>query len=107
MIDQLKQVGILYGEGKNCQITGENIKSADYSKMSKEEVEEFCQSLEILLAVGIEGEIDSLIEECPCMLLWFAQSAPEILPESPDILGKNPQKILDGRGGLWYHNTYL
>ena len=35
MIDQLKQVGILYGEGKNCQITGENIKSADYSKMSK------------------------------------------------------------------------
>lgn len=41
MIDQLKQVGILYGEGKDCQITGENIKSADYSKMSKEEVEEF------------------------------------------------------------------
>ena len=41
MIDQLKQVGILYGEGKNCQITGENIKSSDYSKMSKEEVEEF------------------------------------------------------------------
>lgn len=82
MIDQLKQVGILYGEGKNCQITGENIKSADYSKMSKEEVEEFCQSLEILLAVGIEGKIDFLIEECPCMLLWFAQSAPEILPEN-------------------------
>lgn len=84
MIDQLKQVGILYGEGKDCQMTGENIKSADYSKMSKEEVEEFCQSLEILLAVGIEGEIDSLIEECPCMLLWFAQSAPEILPEKYD-----------------------
>lgn len=48
---------------RDFQITGENIKSADYSKMSKEEVEEFCQSLEILLAVGIEGKIDSLIEE--------------------------------------------
>lgn len=84
MFDQLKQIGILFGNDSDCKVTGENIKSADYSSMSKEQLEEFCQSLEILLVVGVKENVDQLVEECPCMLLWFGQDAPEILGEKYD-----------------------
>ncbi len=84
MMEALKQVGILYGQKTASPITEENIKTAFFDQMTWEEVEEFCQPLEILLVTGVKQEASRLIEECPCALLWFGETAPEILPEKYD-----------------------
>lgn len=83
MLDALKQVGILLGDGKHAEIKGENVKIGYLSQMNKAQLEEFCQPLEILLVLGAEQE-DSLVENCPCALLWFAEKKPAVLEEKYD-----------------------
>ncbi len=84
MLEELKQVGILLGQGGLAPIEDSNIKTGFIRQMSREQIADFCQSLEVLLVAGAEPQDEFLIEEVPCALVWFALEQPEMLPEKYD-----------------------
>ena len=84
MLEELKQVGIVLGQGGLAPIEDSNIKTGFIRQMSREQIADFCQSLEVLLVAGAEPQDEFLIEEVPCALVWFALEQPEMLPEKYD-----------------------
>lgn len=84
MLEELKQVGILLGQEGFAPIEDSNIKTGFLRQMSREQIADFCQPLEVLLVAGAEPQDEFLIEEAPCALVWFAVEQPELLPEKYD-----------------------
>ena len=94
MLEELKQVGILLGREELAPIEGSNCKTGFLRRMSREQIADFCQPLEVLLVAGAEPQDEALIEEVPCELVWFASEQPELLPEKYDacFVKANPQE---------------
>ena len=103
MLEELKQIGILIDKNTQCDIVGEDIKLGNMDQMSKEQLEAFCEPLEVLLVALSEndGRMERLIEECPCALAVFGEEEPEILNEKYDgtfvrVAPCRREKVLEG-----------